>query len=158
MVSPAAREAGIVSSRVSAPLKRSSQTSLPPLVWFVRNTYPVGPGNCSRAFRRRVLLTPGSVVSRAHTSTSGPYWALLRQAVHVVVTEQASWLDATFKPPSPLMIAFVQRPASESGFSLARLKSSSGAESEVGATAAIGVAFASFDVAPSPFALSAETL
>src|SRR5262249_16922655 len=101
--------------------------------------------------------TPGSVVSLVQTSTSGPYWALLRHPVQVVVTEQASWLELTLRPLSPPMIAFVQRPASESGFSFARLKLSNGADKAVGATPAIGVALTSFDVGPSPFALLAAT-
>ena len=103
-------------------------------------------------------MRPGSVESRAQTSVSAPYCALLRQAVHVVTTEQASSLDETLKPPSPPMIAFVQRPASES-VSFGRLKSSSGALSAVGETAATGVALASFDFAPSPLPLlTAATL
>ena len=69
------------------------------------------------------MLVPGSVVMRAQTSVSGPYWALLRQDVQVVVFVQASVLEVVYRPvsPEPLM-PFVQRPASESGFSLARLK------------------------------------
>ena len=59
----------------------------------------------------------------AQTSVSGPYWLVLRQAVQVVVFEQASWFELTFRPVSPEpMMPFDQRPASESGFSLARLK------------------------------------
>ena len=155
MVSPAASCDGIVSSRVRPPLKRSSQTSPPPLVWFVRSTYPVV--DWRRAYRRSWLFKPGRVVIRAHTSTSGPNWTLLRRAVQVVVTEQASWFELTAKPLSPPMIAFVQRPASES-VSLGRLKSSTGVDRVVGATAAIGVALASFDFTPAPFALTAATL
>ena len=43
---------------------------------------------------------PGKVVILAHTSTSGPYWALLRQAVQVVDSEHASVFEETLNPRS----------------------------------------------------------
>ena len=112
-----------------------------------------------RASRRSWLPVPGRIGSRAHTSTSGPYWAALRQAVQVVVFVQASWFEVVCSPVStePPLIPFVQRPASESGFSV-RLKASTVGSGSAGATRLEGVADASFESPPSPFAFSADTL
>ena len=104
------------------------------------------------------MFTPGSVESRPQTSTSGPYWAALRQAVQVVVFEHASVFEVVFRPVStePL-IPFVQRPASESGFSV-RLKASTVGSGSTGATRPDGVAEDWPESGLSPLALSADTL
>ena len=97
---------------------------------------------------------------RAHTSTSGPYWAALRQAVQVVVFEQASVFEVVSQArlaPTPLT-PFAQRPASESGFSSGRSKLSTAGSGSTGVTRSAGVAEASFESAPSPFPFTADTL
>ncbi len=79
--------------------------------------------------------------------------------MQVVVAVQPSWLEETCRPFStPPLIAFVQRPESESGFSFARLKSSSAGKGSAGGEAPVGVAEASDESGPSPKAFSAETL
>src|SRR3990172_6291473 len=103
------------------------------------------PGCWSRAYSRTWLLVPGSVVIRAQTSVSAPYWLLLRHAVQVVVFVQASRLDATRRPVSTEpMIPFDQRPESDSGFSLRRLKLSSVGSGSSGASTEV-VALAPFE-------------
>ena len=104
------------------------------------------------------MPSPGSVGTRTETSTSGPYCAALRQAVQVVTTEQASWLEVTLWPLSPGMTEFVQRAPSVRGFSLGRLKESTIVSGEAGGTAASGVAETSFESGPLPSAFEANTL
>ena len=96
---------------------------------------------------------------RDQTSTSGPYWVVLRQDVQVVVFEQASVFEVVRRPVSadPLT-PFVQRPASESGFSFGRSKLSTTGSGSTGVTRSAGVAEASLESAPSPFPLTADTL
>src|SRR5437773_1384757 len=91
----------------------------------------VDPGDCSRAYTRTALPTPGSVEIVTDASASGPNCAPFHQAVHVVVNPHATCFDATFSPTSPLLlIPFDQRPASLSGLSSARSKSSKGNSAE----------------------------
>ena len=105
------------------------------------------------------LFVPSSTVTRVHTSTSGPYGVLERQAVQVVVAVQASWFEDTCRPFStPPFTAFVQSRPSESGFSFGRLKSSSGTSGSAGTTSPVGVACVPLESGPSPTAFSADTL
>ena len=105
------------------------------------------------------MPVPGSVVTRAHDSTSGPYTALLRQAVHVVVFVDASWFDVTRRPVSAEpMMPFDQRPASDSAFSFLLKLSTTGKGSTGGRIGAIGVALASFESELTPTAFEATTL
>ncbi len=53
------------------------------------------PGCCKRAYRRSWFESPGRTESRAHTSLSGPYWAVFRQPLQVVAIEQASQVEGT---------------------------------------------------------------
>src|SRR5262245_16365937 len=105
------------------------------------------------------LFVPSSVEMRVHTSTSGPYWGVVRQAVQVVDFEQASVFEVTLRPvstPPVALIPFVQPPAS--GLSLGRSKLSTVTSGAVGRTRVVGVAEASFESEPSPFALTADPL
>ena len=107
------------------------------------------------------LPVPGRVDSRAQDSASGPYWPALRQAVQVVVFEQASVFAVVKRPvstPPVELMPFVQRPASESGFSFARSKLSTVGSGASGGTRSAGVAEASLESCPSPFPFSADTL
>ena len=104
---------------------------------------------------------PGRVVILAHTSTSGPYWALLRQAVQVVDSRTGKRVRRdveTLAPIVPPTMLFVQRPESESGFSFARLKESTATSGLAGGTIAAGVAEASFEAGPSPTLFTAVHL
>ena len=51
------------------------------------------PGAEAAPYSRMWLFVPSSTVTRVHTSTSGPAGVLERQAVQVVVAEQASWFE-----------------------------------------------------------------
>ena len=74
-------------------------------------------------------------MTRAHTSVSGPYDALLRHAVQVVVFVHSTVFACTRSPVSTApMIPFDQRPESLSGFSLRRLKPSRAGSGSTGVT------------------------
>src|SRR5262245_29795417 len=112
-----------------------------------------------RALRRIWLFVPGSAETVAHTSVSGPYWLALRQPVQVDVFEQASVFEVVKRPVSPEPLRpFDQRPASESGFSLARSKLSTEVSGSLGSTRSAGVADVSPESGLSPFAFCADTL
>ena len=96
----------------------------------------------------------------AHTSTSGPYWVLLRHAVQVVDNEHASVFEETFNPLSvvPPTMLFVHLAESDSGLSFGRLKESVATSGFTGGTIAAGIAEASFEGGPSPTPFTAVTL
>ena len=111
-------------------------------------------------YRRIWLLVPGSVEIRAHTSTSGPYWAALRQAVQVVVFEQASVFEVDVEAGLDAAVdcrsSSAPRPRAGSRWGGRSCRPSGAARA--GGRASAGVADASFESAPSPFPLTADTL
>ena len=112
------------------------------------------------AIERYMYLTYTSLRNRSLWNEVSPLLAQgnFRQAVQVVVKEQASAFEETWRPVSAEPpIPFDHRPESESGFSFGRLKLSSVGSGRAGELA-VGTAEASFESALSPTAFTAETL